>query len=71
MYNASQMRAQTQLYDWGKQHGLTPRHNPAKPTTPLTELQLFAQEHGIQDGEADLKASGKPAPGWKTPPQYY
>src|SRR5262249_31094714 len=70
VYNASQMRAQTQLYDWGKQHGLTPRHNPNKPTTPLTELQLYAQEHGIQDGEADLAASGQPAPGWKKPPTY-
>jgi hypothetical protein len=70
VYNASQMRAQTHLYDWGKQHGVAPRHNPNKPTTPLTQLQLYAQEHGILDGEADLRASGKPEPGYRVPPQY-
>jgi hypothetical protein len=70
-YPASEMRLQTQLYDLGKELGVTPQHNPNKPTTPLTDLQLYAQTHGIMDGEADLAASGQPEPGYKMPAKYY
>jgi hypothetical protein len=71
VFNASQMIVQNDVYDLGKELGLTPAHNPNKPTTPLTDLQVYAQSTGVRDGETDLAASGKPAPGLKKPPIYY
>jgi hypothetical protein len=60
-YPASQMRTMSIIYDTGKMIGATPRHNPNKPTTPITNLQIQAQARGIADGEADLRAAGKTA----------
>jgi hypothetical protein len=65
------MRAMNIVYDIGKIAGVTPRHNPTKPTTPLTALQMAAKEAGIRDGELDLAKSGKTAPLVGKPPKYF
>ncbi|HEY0587885.1 MAG TPA: hypothetical protein VGD52_17255, partial [Pseudoduganella sp.] len=39
-----QLRAMNVVYDMGKLAGITPRHNPNKPTTPLTALQMASKE---------------------------
>jgi hypothetical protein len=59
------------IYDLGKIAGVTPRHNPTKPTTPPTALQMAAKEAGIRDGESDLAKSGKSAPWVAKPPKYF
>jgi hypothetical protein len=69
-YPAWQMRSMSVIYDAGKYAGVTPSHNPAKPTTPLTPLQVFAKALGVKDGEADLLASKKSAPLFGAPPKY-
>jgi hypothetical protein len=69
-YPASEMRAFTTIYNAGKVLGVTPRHNPGKPTTPITDLQRQAQERGILDGETDLKAAGGTAELNPNPPVY-
>lgn len=71
IYPAWQLRTMNFVYDMGKLAGVTPRHNPNKPTTPLTAIQMACQEAGIRDGEADLKKSGKSAPWVAMPPKYY
>lgn len=71
VYPAAQVRAMKGIYNTGKIFGLTPRHNPAKPVTPLSAMQTMFQDEGIRDGEADLKASGKSAPGLTMPNKYW
>lgn len=70
-YPAWQMRAMNFVYDMGKLVGVTPQHNPNKPTSKLTVLQMAAKEAGVRDGEADLGKSGKSAPWITAPPTYY
>jgi hypothetical protein len=67
---AWQMRAMKTVYNVGKELGVTPRHNPDKPVTPPSALQVAWQNRGIADGEADLKASGGSAPLVAAPPMY-
>ena len=69
-FPAWQMRAMNHVYDIGKMAGVTPQHNPNKPTSKLTVLQMAAKEAGVRDGEADLAASGKSAPWVAKPPTY-
>jgi hypothetical protein len=71
IYPAWQVRAMTNIYDQGKAIGVTPKHNPNKPTTPLSKLQMHAQREGVQDGEKDLTTSGASAPVITSPPKYY
>jgi len=70
-YPAWQVQAMNLLYDTGKMLGITPRHNPNKPTSPLTALQMAAKVAGIRDGSTDLAKSGKSAPFVAMPPKYY
>lgn len=70
VYPAWQMRTMNMVYDIGKFLGVTPRHNPNKPTTPPTPVQMEAKEAGIRDGLADISHSGKSAPLVATPPKY-
>jgi len=70
-FPAWQMRAMNNIYDLGKLIGVTPQHNPNKPTSKLTLLQVAAKEAGIRDGEADLAKSGESAPWIAAPPKYY
>ncbi|MEO8755478.1 MAG: hypothetical protein ABI624_22680 [Casimicrobiaceae bacterium] len=65
-----ELRTLNMVYDMGKLAGVTPRHNPTKPTTPLTAVQMASKEAGIRDGEIDLAKSGKSAPWIKAPPKY-
>jgi len=69
-FPAWQMRTMNMIYDAGKIAGVTPRHNPTKPTSPLTAVQMACKEAGIRDGEADLAKSGKSAPIIAAPPKY-
>jgi len=71
VFPAWQMRTMNVIYDMGKIAGVTPRHNPNKPTTPPTAIQMAAKEAGIRDGESDLAKSGKSAPWVAMPPKYY
>jgi hypothetical protein len=71
IYPAWQVRAMGMIYDLGKMAGVTPQHNPTKPTTPPTAVQMACKEAGIRDGEKDLAASGKEAPLVTKPPVYY
>jgi hypothetical protein len=71
VFPAWQMRAMNLVYDLGKIAGVTPRHNPNKPTSPPTALQMAAKEAGIRDGESDLAKSGKSAPLIAAPPKYF
>jgi len=71
VYPAWEVRTMNLLYDWGKMAGVTPRHNPTKPTSPLTALQMSAKVAGVRDGEADLAKSGKSGPWFTKPPVYY
>ena len=70
-YPVWQVKAMIVLYDTGKMIGVTPRHNPTKPTTPITALQIEFQAAGVADGELDFAKSGKAAPGIKAPPKYF
>lgn len=67
---AWQMRAMNRIYDLGKMAGVTPQHNPNKPVTPPSALQMAAKEAGVRDGEADLKRTGGSAPWIAKPPTY-
>ncbi|MDE1949433.1 MAG: hypothetical protein KGL43_17865 [Burkholderiales bacterium] len=58
------------IYDLGKKLGLTPRHNPNKPTSRLTDLQMIAKEAGVRDGLADAAKSAGSAPLVAKPPTY-
>lgn len=71
VYPAWQLRVMNFVYDMGKLASVTPRHNPNKPTTPLTACQMACQEAGIRDGERDLAKTGKTAPMVAKPPQYF
>lgn len=44
------------LYDAGKLAGVTPRHNPDKPVTPVSLMQIMFQNRGMTDGSKDLKS---------------
>ena len=70
-FPAWQVQAMNMIYDTGKMLGVTPRHNPNKPTSPLTALQMAAKVAGIRDGSVDLAKSGKSAPLIAMPPKYY
>lgn len=70
-FPAWQVQAMNVVYDTGKMLGITPRHNPNKPTSPLTALQMAAKVAGIRDGEKDLATSGGSAPLVAMPPKYY
>lgn len=70
-YSALQMKVMSKIYNTGKHLGVTPRHNPNNPVTPPSAMQEKFQEEGIHHGAADLKKSGKAAPAYRTPPQYY
>ena len=70
-FPAWQVQAMNAAYDLGKMVGITPRHNPNKPTSPLTALQMAAKVAGVRDGSADLQKSGKSAPLVAMPPKYY
>lgn len=70
-YPVWQVRVMSLAYDMGKLAKITPRHNPNKPTTPLTASQMACQEAGIRDGERDLAKTGKTAPMVAKPPQYF
>ena len=70
-YPAWEVRMFCTLYNTGKRLGLSPRHNPANPTTPPSALQEKFQQEGIRDGEADLAASGGSAPLVGRPPMYW
>lgn len=67
---AWQLTVMNNIYDWGKMMGLTPQHNPNKPVSKLTALQMAAKAAGIRDGEADLAASGESGPWIAKPPTY-
>lgn len=67
---AWQLTVMNNIYDWGKMMGLTPQHNPNKPVSKLTALQMAAKVAGIRDGEADLAASGESGPWISKPPTY-
>jgi hypothetical protein len=67
---AWEMRALNFVYDMGKLAGVTPQHNPNKPASRLTALQMAAQEAGVRDGEDDLARSGLSAPLIARPPVY-
>lgn len=69
-YPVWQIRGMNFVYDMGKLAGVTPRHNPTKPTTPVTAIQMACQEAGIRDGQLDLAKSGKSAPLVAKPPKY-
>jgi hypothetical protein len=68
---AWELRKVSDAYDYGKQLGITPRHNPNKPVTPPSAMQKEFQEEGIRDGESDLLTSGKDKPTYTSPPKYY
>lgn len=70
-YPAWQVQAMNVIYDTGKMFGLAPRHNPNKPVSPLTAIQIAAKAAGIRDGSADLAKSGKKSPLISAPPKYY
>jgi hypothetical protein len=70
VFPAWQMRTMNMIYDMGKLAGVTSRHNPNRPTPPLTAVQMACKEAGIRDGESDLKKSGKSAPLIAKPPTY-
>lgn len=70
-FPAWQVQAMNIVYDIGKMAGITPRHNPNKPTSKLTALQMAAKVAGVRDGSADLEKSGKSAPLVAMPPKYY
>ena len=67
---AWQMRAMNNIYDIGKILGVTPRHNPNRPPSPPTALQMAAIEAGVREGEADLARSGASGPWISRPPTY-
>jgi hypothetical protein len=67
---AWQMRAMNFVYDMGKLAGVTPRHNPNKPVSKPSALQMAAKQAGVRDGEKDLEASGKSGPWISKPPTY-
>jgi hypothetical protein len=67
---AWQMRLMNNIYDIGKMLGITPQHNPNRPVSPVTALQMAAKEAGVRDGEADLERTGGSAPLIATPPTY-
>ncbi len=67
---AWQMSAMNMVYDLGKMAGVTPQHNPNKPVSQVTALQMAAKSAGVRDGEADLKRSGGKAPIVARPPTY-
>jgi hypothetical protein len=69
-YSSVQLRIMSKIYNLGKSIGVTPRHNPNNPVTPPSKMQEKFQFEGMLHGEADLKRSGKVAPGLKTPPKY-
>jgi len=69
-FPAWQMRTLNSIYDLGKKIGVTPQHNPNKPTSKLTDLQIAAKEAGVRDGAADLAKSGGSAPLVAKPPTY-
>ncbi len=71
VFPAWEMKTLNVVYDLGKMAGVTPRHNPNKPTTPPSALQMAAKVAGVRDGEADLAKSGKSAPWIAAPPKYY
>ena len=71
VFPAWQMQSMNFVYNMGKIAGVSPRHNPNKPTTPPSAVQMAAQIAGIRDGEQDLKKSGKSAPIVAMPPKYY
>lgn len=71
VFPAWQMTAMNAVYDAGKMLGVTPNHNPNKPTTPLTALQMSAQAAGVRDGKLDLVKFGKEAPLIGEPPKYW
>jgi len=70
-YPAWQVKVMVITYDTGKMIGLSPRHNPNKPTTPITSLQINFQAAGVRDGEADLVKFRRPAPSVQRPPKYW
>lgn len=70
-YPAWQVTAMNVVYDLGKMAGVTPQHNPNKPTSPLTALQMSAKTAGVRDGSNDLRRSGNSAPLIAMPPKYY
>jgi hypothetical protein len=67
---AWEMRVLKGIYNTGKLLRITPRHNRAKPVTPLTKMQVAFQDRGIADGQADLKAAGLKAPKIAKPLKY-
>jgi len=71
VYPAWQMRTMNVIYDLGKIAGVTPQHNPNKPTTPPTALQMAAKSAGVRDGELDLVKFGKEAPLVGDLPKYW
>lgn len=71
VYPAWQMRTLNVIYDLGKIVGVTPQHNPNKPTTKPTALQMAAKTAGVRDGELDLAKSGKSATLVGMPPTYW
>ena len=70
VFPAWQMNAMNFIYDLGKMAGVTPQHNPNKPTSKLTALQMAAKVAGVRDGQDDLAKSGKSAPLIAKPPTY-
>ena len=71
IYPAWEVKTMNAIYDWGKILGVTPKHNPNKPTSPPSALQMAAKIAGVRDGESDLKKSGKSAPWITSPPKYW
>jgi hypothetical protein len=71
-YPVWQVEALVAVYNAGKDWGVTPRHNPDKPTTPASDMQKYFQRQGIIDGTDDaVLYNGGTAwvPG--IPPMYY
>jgi hypothetical protein len=67
---AWQMRLMNNIYDLGKMFGVTPQHNPNRPVSRVTAIQMAAKEAGVRDGEADLERTGGSAPLVAMPPTY-
>ena len=67
---AWQMRKMSQVYNFGKAIGLTPRHNPNNPPTPNSGIQSHYQERGIRGRRSRRAGSGRSAPWVSRPPTY-
>ena len=71
VYPAWQLKAMKGIYNLGKKAGVTPRSNPDKAVTPVSDMQVSLQDEGIRMGELDLVVAGKEAPAVAMPVKYW